>query len=392
MESIYELWGKRNPEWEKRYQTSIMDVFTDYGKGVNQYQDVRGKIFGAGYEIYILAFFIGLYYNQTKPLVEDKAKRKVLGQAIMYWGNVENRLGRNSYAKIREYIFAALVAKTDIDWIALDKGDITPRSVVDQLIDKMEQYANFGFDYIQEKLEDDPNHFFKESAFLRIFTSFLSKETEDDDSDDEPDSLDDDESDLKDDEKAVSPDDSLEQEQDEETLIDEEAMRVEAEKPWNEDDIERLQMYFEHEMEVSSIAERLHKSIYSVQYQLAQLGLIVMPLNVIVKNTNIGGNVVNASGEVVYSDEAPLKIIHDKIYRFKKKSMCMTVKDIKRIGGKWVKGDKMLVAYAESALYPQLSSSNFVDDIEDFKEGTTREKNIIKVKGVWYDYYGDVLK
>ena len=169
-------------------------------------------------------------------------------------------------------------------------------------------------------------------------------------------------------------------------------MRVEEEKPWNEDDIERLQMYFEHEMEVSSIAERLHKSIYSVQYQLAQLGLIVMPLNVIVKNTNIGGNVVNASGEVVYSDEAPLKIIHDKIYRFNKKSMCMTVKDIKRIGGKWVKGDKMLVAYAESALYPQLSSSNFVDDIEDFKEGTTREKNIIKVKGVWYDYYGDVLK
>ena len=188
MESIYELWGKRNPEWEKRYQTSIMDVFTDYGKGVNQYQDVRGKIFGAGYEIYILAFFIGLYYNQTKPLVEDKAKRKVLGQAIMYWGNVENRLGRNSYAKIREYIFAALVAKTDIDWIALDKGDITPRSVVDQLIDKMEQYANFGFDYIQEKLEDDPNHFFKESAFLRVFTSFLTKETEDDDSDDAPDS------------------------------------------------------------------------------------------------------------------------------------------------------------------------------------------------------------
>lgn len=398
MESIYELWGKRNPEWEKRYQTSIMDVFTDYGKGVNQYQDVRGKIFGAGYEIYILAFFIGLYYNQTKPLVEDKAKRKVLGQAIMYWGNVENRLGRNSYAKLREYIFAALVAKTDIDWIALDKGDITPRSVVDQLIDKMEQYANFGFDYIQEKLEDDPNHFFKESAFLRVFTSFLTKETEDEDSDDapdslddEPDSLDNDESDLQDDEKFVSSDDSLEKEQNDETLIDEESLRAEAEKPWDEDDLERLQMYFEHEMEVSSIAERLHKSIYSVQYQLSQLGLIDMPLNVIVKNTSLGGNVINASGEIVYSDEAPLKVLHDKIYRFNKKSVCLTVKDIKRDNGKWVKGDKMLVAYAESALYTKLSDSNFIDSIEDFKEGSTREENIIKVKGVWYDYYGNVL-
>lgn len=190
MESIYELWIKRNPEWEKRYQESIMNVFTDYGKGVNQFQDVRGKIFGAGYEIYIIAFFIGLYNNQTKPLVEDKAKRKVLGQAIMYWGNVESKFGRTSYAKIREYMFAALVARTDIDWIALDKGEITPRSVVDILISKMEEYANFGFDFIQEKLEENPNYFFQETAFLRVFTSFLGNKEEDDDSNDEPEDLD----------------------------------------------------------------------------------------------------------------------------------------------------------------------------------------------------------
>ena len=49
MESLYELWGKRNPQWEKRYQDSILEVFSDYGKGVNKYQDARGKIFGAGY-------------------------------------------------------------------------------------------------------------------------------------------------------------------------------------------------------------------------------------------------------------------------------------------------------------------------------------------------------
>ncbi|MCI7143026.1 MAG: glycoside hydrolase family 15 [Paraprevotella sp.] len=188
MESLYELWGKRNPEWEKRYQTTIMDVFTDYGKGVNQYQDVRGKIFGAGYEIFIIAFFIGLYYDQTKPLVDDKSKRKVLGQAIMYWGNVENRMGRNSYGKIREYMFAALIAKTDVDLIALDKGDISARTIVDELISKMEQYANFGFDYIEEQLENDPNYFFRESAFLRVFTSFLNNRKDNKESADAPDS------------------------------------------------------------------------------------------------------------------------------------------------------------------------------------------------------------
>lgn len=188
METIYELWGKRNPQFEKRYQESIIDMLCDYGRGVSQYQDVRGKIFGAGYEIYIIAFFLGLYHNQTKPLIDDNAKRKVLGQPIQYWGNIEERAGRRPYPQIREYLFAALVARTDIDWLALDKGEINARAVVDKLIDKMEQYANFGFDFIHEKLEQDPNYFFKETAFLNIFKSFLV-ENNDDDSD-EPDDLD----------------------------------------------------------------------------------------------------------------------------------------------------------------------------------------------------------
>ena len=183
MESLYNVWSRRNPEWETRYQESIMNVFTDYGKGSTQYQTARGKTFGAGYEIFIIAFFIGLYFDQTKPLIEDKAKRKTYGQPIQYWGNQENRLGRTSYGQIREYIFAALIAKTDIDLIALDKGEITVRKVADQLIEKMEQYANFGFSFIQEKMEIDANYFFKETAFLHVFLSFLNEvdKTSDDD-------------------------------------------------------------------------------------------------------------------------------------------------------------------------------------------------------------------
>lgn len=192
MESLYELWGKRNPEWEERYQDSVISVFSDYGKGVNQYQDVRGKIYGAGYEVFILAFFIGLYSNKTKPSVEDRAKRKHFGWAISNWGTGESRLGRTQYPRLREYMFAALVARTDVDYLALDKGEITPRKVVDELITKMEEYANYGFDFMQEKMEQDPNYFFKETAFLRVFTAFLSQpENEcEDENDNEPESLD----------------------------------------------------------------------------------------------------------------------------------------------------------------------------------------------------------
>ena len=192
MENLYELWGNRNPNWEKRYAESIIDVFTDYGRGTTQFSDDRGKIFGAGYEIFIIAFFIGLYSNQTKALTEDKSKIKSYGYPIKNWGNQENKLGRMSYSQIREYMFAALVARTDIDFIALDKGEITPQRVVDQLINKMEQYANFGFDYIHERMEEQPDCFFKEGAFLQLFLEFLNKEEQgsiDSNDDDSPEEI-----------------------------------------------------------------------------------------------------------------------------------------------------------------------------------------------------------
>lgn len=377
MKSLFDAWSNKDPEWEKKYEELLMMPFTDYGRGTSQYTESRGKIFGAGYEMFIIGFFIGLYFDKTRKLTDDKSKRKHFGHKIMFWGSQEGKLklGRTSYKKIQEYMFAALITKTDIDFISLEKGEVSVDDAANSLKHKMEEYANYGFHYLEDMLEDDPNSLFKDSAFLKIFTSFISDDNIGND-------------DVENFEEDIE---SFEDEELEDDSIDEESLRAEAEKPWNEDEIERLTMYFEHDMELNRIAERLEKSLYSVQYQLSQLGLIRMPLNVTVKNTENGGTVINKSGKVVYTDEAPLKIFNDKIYRFNMKPMCMTVKDIKRVGGEWVKGSKMLVAYTESALYPKLSSSNFMDDIEDFVEGNKREENKIKVRGLWYDYYGDKI-
>lgn len=375
MESLFDVWSNKNPEWEKKYEDLLIEPFTDYRRGTSQYSVSRGKIFGAGYEMFIISFFIGLYFDKTRKLPNDKSKRKYFGHTIKHWGSQEGRLGRSSYTKIQEYIFAALVAKTDIDFISLEKGEISVNDAANSLKHKMEEYANYGFHYLEDMLEDDPNSLFKDSAFLKIFTSFIGEDNK------EEDEIENFEEDIE----------SFEDEELEDESIDEETLRAEAEKPWNEDDIERLTLFFEHGMELPSIAERLGKSLYAVQYQLSLLGKIKMPLNVTVKNTEQGGMIVNKSGQVIYTDEAPLKALNDKIYRFNMKSMCMTVKDIKRVDGEWVKGGKMLVAYSDSELFPKLSNSNFIDDIEDFVEGGKREDNKIKVKGVWYDYYGDVL-
>lgn len=189
MESLFEAFSKRNPEWEIKYQNTIMDVFAEYGKGSTQYQEIRGKLFGAGYEMFIIAFFIGLYADKKKALIADKSKRKTCGQPIMYWGNVESRNLRIGYGRIREYIFAALVARTDVDFIAFDKGELKIGKVVDMLINTMEEYANFGFSFIQEKLEDNPNYFYNDTAFVRVFLDFLHQDKQTDNVDVEPEEL-----------------------------------------------------------------------------------------------------------------------------------------------------------------------------------------------------------
>lgn len=161
--------------------------------------------------------------------------------------------------------------------------------------------------------------------------------------------------------------------------------------PWSEFDIDILTLYFQNGKQPEQIAKRLRRTIDDTENQLANLGFIKLPLDLTVHNTMHGGALCNKYGEVVYTDDAKLKIFHDSVYRFNLKSMCLTVKDIKHTDNGWVKGGKMLVAYSESDLYPQLSRSNFIEEIEDFEEGEKREDNKIKVKGVWYDYWGDVV-
>lgn len=163
-ETLFDLWAKRNPKFETHFEETLLRQFTEYGGGSVESMSNKGKIFGAGYELYIYAFFIGLYAGKRKELNDDT---KVLGQPIQFWGNLDSKKLRKAYPKLREYIFAALLAKTkNLDLISLEKGEITERKAVDSLIETMEQYANHGFHMIEEKLKTNPNHFYKNTGFL----------------------------------------------------------------------------------------------------------------------------------------------------------------------------------------------------------------------------------
>ena len=151
---LYEMWAKRDGYCESRFFDTIIDDFCQYKGGTAEGQQTKGKTFNAGY--------LGLYSGERRPLVGDIKK---FGQPVGLWGNVRQE-GRVAYPKIREYIFAALIAKTDVDFIKLEKGEITPEDVVSQLTKAMWEYANAGFYMMNEKLESIPEYFTGNDDFL----------------------------------------------------------------------------------------------------------------------------------------------------------------------------------------------------------------------------------
>ena len=188
-DKLLDIWARRNPKFEKKYEQSVMKVISDYGVGASENTSAKGKILGAGYEPYIMAFFIGLYSNRRLPLSTDSEDTKVLGQPIQFWGNLDSKKFRKAYSRLRTYIFVALVARTEIDWIALDKGDIKATSVVTSLLETMEEYANYGFAVLEDKLKEDKGFFFSHRSFLDIFLQLTSKDESCDDEEDKPEEL-----------------------------------------------------------------------------------------------------------------------------------------------------------------------------------------------------------
>lgn len=174
-EKLIDIWGRRNPKFEKKYEDSVIRVLSEFGIKATDKTNVKGKIFGNGYEPYIIAFFIGLYADKKLALTEET---RDLRWPLQNWGNMEARGLRKAYPNLRSYIFIALVAKTDIDWIALDKGEIEPSVVVSALIKTMEEYANYGFFVMEEKLKEDKGYFFSNRSFLDLFLQLTEKKVE----------------------------------------------------------------------------------------------------------------------------------------------------------------------------------------------------------------------
>lgn len=163
MDNLFDQWKTKIPNYSNKYEIIFQSLSEKYGAEGDKKISL-GKHFSTNYELYMYAFFLGLYRKEFIPINENEKKIN-FSHHIQYWGN-KSKMHRKDFSKMQEYIFSALIANTDIDLLALDKGEVSLDEVVKQLINSMESYTNGGLTIISEKIEDNSSYFLKPTSFL----------------------------------------------------------------------------------------------------------------------------------------------------------------------------------------------------------------------------------
>lgn len=166
MENLFDKWKTKIPKYSEIHKDLFNSLSQKFGaegeKKIN-----LGKHFSTNYELYMYAFFLGLYNEEFVP-IPDTEKKTDFSHHIQHWGSKTTISTRNDFTNLQENIFIALIAKGNIDFIALEKGDIKEDEVVKALIQTMESYTNGGLILIKEKIEENPNYFLQPTSFLNM--------------------------------------------------------------------------------------------------------------------------------------------------------------------------------------------------------------------------------
>ena len=169
--SLYDEWRQsRAMKFESIFYTPIVEAFCQWHSSTDNGRDEKGRIFNAGYEVFIYAFFVGLYRGERRPLA---GQTKSFSMEVFRLGDVsEKGTGRKKYVTIQRYIFAALIAKSDIDLVAYDDEKLDADETVAILMQTFNEYANAGFYAINEKMNEQEDYFLNSENVLEFVRSY----------------------------------------------------------------------------------------------------------------------------------------------------------------------------------------------------------------------------
>jgi hypothetical protein len=155
MDKLFDEWKKSTPKYDRNLEHLFISL-TRKGGGAEIDREDKGKIFSNNYELYIYAFFLGLYNNKCEELPET-AELKDFSHAIQYWGSTKSYV-REDFTNIQEYLFMAVIAKTEgiqDDLIELDKGKKTVEAIKKRLHITMQNYTNGGLILLEKKIQEE---------------------------------------------------------------------------------------------------------------------------------------------------------------------------------------------------------------------------------------------
>ncbi|MGQ7868962.1 hypothetical protein [Sunxiuqinia sp. sy24] len=176
MESIFNLWKTRVPQYNPEFQP-LLEYLGRKGGGSENDKEQQGKTFSNLYEVYIYAFFLGLY-NGERVEIDKGVEKKNFGQPIEYWGKTK-AIGRKDFSDIQEYLFAAVVAKSDIDLVKLENANSSKvESAVRKLIREMEAFANAGFIFLQDLYDNNRNFLYFKENFVSLILPEIQEDEE----------------------------------------------------------------------------------------------------------------------------------------------------------------------------------------------------------------------
>ena len=164
MDSLFDEWRRAIPQYSARFKDLFASLAHKYTASSEKVSSL-GKHFEVQYELYTYAFFLGLYSN-TRVKFSDGEKKWNFSNPIETWGS--RRTTRKDYKYIQDYMFMAVVAKSDQDLIALEKGEVESKEAVKHLISILEEYVYGGLTIISEKLEDGLNPFLTSDSFMQL--------------------------------------------------------------------------------------------------------------------------------------------------------------------------------------------------------------------------------
>jgi hypothetical protein len=164
MKNLFDKWKTRIPKYSKVHEDLFKSLSQKYGAEGEKKTNL-GKHFSTNYELYTYAFFLGLYNNEFAP-IPDGEKKTDFSHHIQHWGSKTTVSTRKDFTNLQENMFIAVMTKTDVDLIALEKGELDEDDAVKALIKTMESFTNGGLILIKEKLEENPNYFLQPTSFL----------------------------------------------------------------------------------------------------------------------------------------------------------------------------------------------------------------------------------